>query len=304
VHVYFGPDAVEDAATVRRISVGDAFLALKEGFDDFRAMPSHLFFLAIFYAAAGIVLTYISSFGGALQLAFPLAAGFALVGPFLAVGLYELSRRRELGLEVSVFDSFIVANSPALPSIACLGLALLGIFAAWIATAQALYVGLYGPDAPASAVRFLQDVISTDRGWLLIGLGGGIGILFAAFVLFISVISFPLLLDRDVGLVPAVQASVKLSRESPLAVFAWGAIVAGLMILGSLPLFIGLAVVMPVLGHGSWRFYRRAIKRDPAHEHPSVWPKVARKPAKYYSTPHSVIFPIPQKPEEVAADRG
>ncbi len=295
IHVYFGPDARDAPLGIRKIGVSDAFGALAEGFEDFQAMPTHLIFLAIFYVAAGIVLTALSSFGGALQLVFPLAAGFALVGPFMAIGLYELSRRRELGLSVSRSDAFVVANSPALPSLACLGLALVAIFAAWIATAQALYVWLYGADAPTSAYAFLNDVLTSERGWLLIGLGGGIGFLFAAFVLCISVISFPLMLDRDVGLVPAVAASLRFSAINPLAVATWGAIVAGLLILGALPLFVGLAVVMPVLGHATWRFYRRAIQRDPAHEQHPAWPNVAKRPARYYSTPHSVIFPLPQR---------
>jgi len=298
IHVYFGPDALASPPVVRKIGVPDAVAALKEGFDDFLAMPSHLLFLAIFYVGAGIALTALSTFGGALHLVFPLAAGFALVGPFLAVGLYELSRRRELGLEVRPSDALIVANSPALPSLACLGLALVAIFFVWIAVAQALYVWLYGPTAPTSATAFLGDVLSTHRGWLLIVLGGGIGFLFAAFVLCVSVVSFPLMLDRDVGLVPAVASSLRVSRDNPLAVAAWGAIVAALLILGALPLFIGLAVAMPVLGHGTWRFYRRAIERDPAHEQSPAWPKVAVKPPRYYATPHSVIFPLPQRDEE------
>jgi uncharacterized membrane protein len=279
---------------VRKIGLSDAFAALREGFDDFRAMPSHLAFLVIFYVGAGIVLTSLSTFAGALQLIFPLAAGFALVGPLLAVGLYELSRRRELGLQVSPADAFVVANSPALPSIACLGLALVAIFAAWIAVAQGLYSWLYGSEAPASALAFLRDVLSTDRGWLLIAWGGGLGFLFAALTLCVSVVSFPLMLDRDTGLIPAVQASLRVASQNPLAVAAWGAIVAFLLVLGALPLFIGLAIVMPVLGHGTWHFYRRAIERDPAHEHPAEWPKVSVKPASYYAKPHSVIFPLPQ----------
>ena len=298
IHVYFGPDALTAPPVVRKLRVSDAFAALAEGFDDFLAMPSHLIFLAIFYVGAGIALTALSSLGGALHLVFPLAAGFALVGPFLAIGLYELSRRRELGLDVRLSDAFIVANSPALPALATLGLALAAIFAAWITSAQALYVWLYGPAPPASALAFLGDVVSSDRGWLLIGIGGGVGFLFAALVLCITVVSFPLMLDRDVGLVPAVATSLRVSRTNPVAVATWGAIVAVLLFLGALPMFIGLALVMPVLGHATWRFYRRAVERDPAHEQHPRWPDVAKKPAHYYATPHSVLFPLPQSREE------
>ncbi len=300
LHVYYGPDAQDAPVALRRIGVSDAFAALREGFDDFRAMPSHLAFLAIFYVGAGIVLTSLSSFGGALQLVFPLAAGFALVGPFFAIGLYELSRRRELGSDVSYADAFVVANSPALPSIICLGLGLVALFAAWTAVAEELYVWLYGPAAPTSAAEFLGDVISSSRGWLLIALGGGVGFLFALATLCLTIISFPLMLDRDVGLVPAIEASLRLCRTSPMAVATWGAIVAGLLILGCIPLFIGLALVMPVLGHGTWRFYRRAVERDPAHEHPATWPDPHQRPASYHATPHSLIFPLPQRQEDAA----
>jgi uncharacterized membrane protein len=298
LHVYYGPDALSAPVVVRKIGVSDALAALREGFEDFRAMPSHLAFLAVFYVGAGIVLTSLTSFGGALQLVFPLAAGFALVGPFFAIGLYELSRRRERGLSVSFADAFVVANSPALPSIICLGLGLVAIFAAWTTIAEELYVWLYGPAAPTSAAEFLQDVFSTSRGWLLITVGGGIGFLFALATLCLTIVSFPLMLDRDVGLVPAIETSLRLCRTSPMAVATWGLIVAGLLILGSIPLFIGLALVMPVLGHGTWRFYRRAVEPDPAHEHPATWPKVELKPASYHATAHSLIFPLPQPPQE------
>jgi len=295
LHVYFGRDALEAPPVVRKLHPSDAFAALAEGFDEFRAMPSHLVFLAIFYVGAGIALTAMSSFGDALQLVFPLASGFALVGPFLAVGLYEMSRRRELGAPFRLADAFVVANSPALPSLACLGLALIAVFAAWIASAQAIYGSLYGTAAPASAASFFSDVFSTDRGMLLIGLGCGVGLVFAVLVLSLTVVSFPLLLDRDVGLVPAVATSLRVTAANPLAVATWGLIVAGLLVLGALPLFIGLAVVMPVLGHATWRFYRRAVERDPAHEHPATWPNLKLRPANYYATPHSVLFPPPQR---------
>ena len=303
-HVYIGPDGLAARPTVRKISVRDCFAALAEGFDDFRAMPSHLAFLGAFYVFGGIVLTYLGSFANLLQLVFPVAAGFALVGPFLAIGLYEMSRRREAGADASWRDAFAVLRSPALPAIAVLGLLMLAIFAAWIGCAEGLYVWLYGPNPPVSAMGFLSDVVSTSRGWLLIGVGGFVGFCFAVLSLCISVTAFPLLLDRDVGLAPAVGASLQVAWENPVPVAVWGLIVAAGLVLGSLPLFIGLAIVMPILGHATWRFYRRAIVRDPAHEHPAQWPSEPMgRPARYHATAHSFLFPWPEDEPEDAGSR-
>ncbi len=267
-HVYFGPKAFESPIEVRSISVSDCFAALREGFADFLATPSHVVFLGVFYALAGLALAALSSFGSALQLVFPLAAGFALLGPLFAVGLYELSRRREAGVTPSWRAAFAPFGSPALPSIIMLGLFLLALFALWIGTAQYLYTSLYGPKAPAAAGPFLHDVLTTSRGHTLIFVGCAVGFCFAALSLMISVVSFPLMLDRDVGLAPAIVASGRLARENPGPVALWGVIVVALLVIGSLPLFIGLAVVMPVLGHATWRFYRRAIVRAPSDEVP------------------------------------
>ena len=266
-HVNFGPDALAPVE-LRKIGPRDCFAALREGLDDFVATPTHVAFLGLFYVLGGIALAALSSFGNALQLVFPFAAGFALVGPFFAVGLYELSRRRERGLPTALHDAFAVFRSPALPSIVALGFYLFVIFALWIGVAQFMYVQLYGPNPPAAALPFLEDVLTSSRGWLLILLGGLIGLCFAALALCISVISFPLMLDRDVGLAPAMAASTRLARENPGAIALWGLIVAAALVIGSLPLFLGLAVVMPVLGHATWRLYRRAVQRDPAHEVP------------------------------------
>ena len=263
-HVYFGPEALAAPPKVRRIGPEDCLAALREGFDDFLAVPTYPAFVGLFYAVAGIAIVAMSSLTSALQLIFPLAAGFALIGPFVAIGLYEMSRRRDRGLAVRGRDALAVLRSPALPSILALGLVLLMIFAAWIFAAELIYVWLYGPNPPAAALPFLADVLTTARGWTLIVLGGLIGFCFAALALCISVVSFPLMLDRDVGLIPALETSVRVARENPLAVALWGLIVAVALALGSLPLFLGLAVVMPVLGHASWRLYRKSIVRDPA----------------------------------------
>ena len=280
--VYFGPEAVAATPRVRRISAGDCFSALKEGLDDFLAMPTYPVFVGLFYAVAGIALFAMTSFGNALHLAFPLAAGFALIGPFVAIGLYEMSRRRERELAVRGRDAFTVLRSPALPSILAFGLVLLAIFAAWIFAAELIYVWLYGPNPPAAANSFLRDVLTTGRGWTLIVVGGLVGFCFAALTLAISVVSFPLMLDRNIGFVPALEASWRVTLANPLSVALWGLIVAVALILGSLPLFFGLAVVIPVLGHATWRLYRKAIERDPAHELPieaPLHPDVTRNPA-------------------------
>jgi uncharacterized membrane protein len=281
-HVYFGPEALAATPRVRRIGPEDCFSALKEGLDDFFSMPTYPLFVGLFYAVAGIALFAMTSLGNALHLAFPLAAGFALIGPFVAIGLYEMSRRRERGLVVRGRDAFTVLRSPALPSILAFGLLLLAIFAAWIFAAELIYVSLYGPNPPAGAIPFLQDVLSTSRGWALIALGGLVGFCFAAIALAISVVSFPLMLDRDLGLVPALEASLRVTRANPLAVAFWGLIVAVGLVLGSLPAFFGLAVVIPVLGHATWRLYRKAVERDPGHEVPiegPLNPDVTRNPA-------------------------
>jgi uncharacterized membrane protein len=281
LHVYFGPDAVAATPRLRRLSGDDCFSALKEGIGDFFAMPTYPVFVGLFYAVAGIALFAMTSFGNALQLAFPLAAGFALIGPFVAIGLYEMSRRRERGLSVRGRDAFTVLRSPALPSILAFGLLLLAIFAAWILAAELIYVWIYGPNPPASATSFFRDVLTTDRGVMLVVVGVLVGFCFAAIALAISVVAFPLMLDRDLGLVPALAASLRVTQANPLAVALWGLIVAAALVLGSLPLFFGLAVVMPVLGHATWRFYRKAIERDPAHEAPiegPLNPDVTRNP--------------------------
>jgi len=269
-HDYFGADALLESPKFRRIEPRDCFAALAEGFDDVLAMPTYPAFVGLFYVLAGVTLISLSSIANALQLALPLTAGFALVGPFVAVGLYEMSRRRELGMDATWRDAFAVRRSPALPSILALGLVLMAIFAAWIEAAQLLYAHIYNPRPPVAAMPFFLEVLTSGRGWLLIVLSGVIGFCFAALALCISVVSFPLMLDRDVGLVPAVAASLRVSRENPAAVALWGLLVAVALVVGSLPLFLGLAVVMPALGHSTWRFYRRAIERDRSDELPNV----------------------------------
>jgi uncharacterized membrane protein len=241
---------------VRRIDVSDLKYALGKGREDFLTMPSSLFFLALIYPIVGIGLVV----GSPLPLIFPLMSGFALVGPFAAIGLYEISRRRELGLDISWKDALDVGRSDAIVSILSLGLVLLVIFALWALTAQLLYVWLIGTAPPQSFPQFLATVLGTLQGWKLIVLGIVIGFAFAVAVLSISVVSFPLLLDRDVGVRVAIETSVKAVLTNPLTMAVWGATIAAHLMIGFMLLFVGLSVTVPVLGHATWHLYRRVVE--------------------------------------------
>jgi uncharacterized membrane protein len=265
-HVIAGADEIPAHPNVRKISPRDLTEALSRGFDDFWAMPSHLLFLGLIYPIAGACLAAFTFTNNALPLLYPLASGFALLGPLAAIGLYEISRRREMGLEPTWQDAFNVLRSPSTPAIIALGVILLVIFLAWMTTARMLYESLFGYAAPESYSRFINEVLTTSEGLRLILLGNVLGFIFAVVVLSIRVISFPLLLDRDVGLAVAIQTSIRAVMANPLTMALWGLIVAGGLLLGSLPVFVGLAVVMPVLGHATWHLYRRIVEPPPPQE--------------------------------------
>jgi uncharacterized membrane protein len=257
------PEAARGAPlpAVRQIAPADLKDALVRGLDDFAAYRSDVLFLCIVYPLAGLVLAWAAFGYDLLPLLFPLASGFALIGPVAAVGLYEMSRRREQGLEITWADAFGVVRAPAFGAILVLGLVLLAIFLAWLAVAQGIYMATLGPEPPASLGSFARDVLTTGAGWAMIVIGCGVGFLFAVLVLTISVVSFPLLLDRDVGLYTAVATSVRAVLANPETMAFWGLIVAGGLVLGSLPLLLGLIFVMPVLGHATWHLYRKVVPR-------------------------------------------
>lgn len=263
LHMLAGSDASPARPVVRKIATSDLKDALAKGIDDFRAFPTHAIFLSIIYPIIGLILAGLTLSYDVLPRLFPLAAGFALIGPFAAISLYELSRQRELGLDVSWRDAFGARRSPSTDGIIALGLLLLIIFFLWIAAAEAIYIANVGYAPAVSIPDFLRQIFTTPAGWRLIIVGNGVGFLFAAAVLTISIVSFPLLLDRDVGAVVAVRTSVQAVLKNPRTIAIWGFVVAALLVIGSLPLFIGLAVVMPVLGHSSWHLYRKLVEPDP-----------------------------------------
>jgi uncharacterized membrane protein len=260
-HVIAGADARPVFPVVRKIGLRDLWDALAAGIDDFKAMPSHVVFIGLIYPILGIVITRMAMGADTLALVFPLAAGFALIGPFAAIGLYEMSRRREQGLDLSWWHAFDVLHSPSIGAIAGLAILLTLIFLGWLGSAQAIYQLLFGLAPPESIMQFAHTVLTTPVGWKLIIWGNAVGFLFAVWVLTISVVSFPLLLDRDVGAAVAITTSAKAVLKNPVTMAIWGLIVAILLVLGSLLFFFGLAVVVPVLGHATWHLYRRVVER-------------------------------------------
>lgn len=244
---------------VRRISMADLRDALRRGVDDMGAIRDDVLFIGLIYPIAGIVLAAVAFNYNLLIMLFPLASGFAILGPVAATGLYEMSRRREQGEHVSWLDAMKVFSSPAIGSIVGLGLILLAIFGVWLAVAYQIGVATLGADTPPTLRMFMESVFLSSASPALIVGGVGVGFLFAALAFAISVVSAPLLLDRDLGLWIAIKTSFKAVRMNLGVMVVWAAIIAALLVLGSIPALVGLIVVVPILGHASWHLYRQMV---------------------------------------------
>lgn len=245
---------------INHIRFGDLFEVLGKGFDDFRENPSHMVFLCIFYPIIGLMLVRLTFGYDILPLLFPLVAGFALIGPLAALGLYEISRRKEAGEDVSWRHAFNVFYAPSIWSIVILGGFLMAIFFAWLLTADLIYSSLFGTYQAKSGGEFIHKVFNSPEGMQLIILGNSAGFLFAFFVFLISAVSFPMLLDRNVSTLTAVITSIRAVYHNPITMLGWGLIIAVSLFAGAVPLFIGLVVIMPILGHATWHLYRKVVR--------------------------------------------
>lgn len=259
-HIIAGATDSDAMPVVRRLGLQDLRDVLRLGWEDFSAAPSFAIFLIAIYPVVGFFAARMVLGYDILPLLFPLMAGFALVGPIAGLGLYEMSRLREMGIEPTFPKVLELRHSPSFGAIIFLGLLLMVIFLCWLAVAQTIYVATFGYAPAASIPNFIGRVLTTPEGWLLIVLGNGIGALFAVATFAISVVSFPMLLDRDCGAATAMLTSFRVVLANPVTMAMWGVIVAISLALGSIPLFFGLAVALPVLGHATWHLYRRAVE--------------------------------------------
>jgi uncharacterized membrane protein len=244
---------------VRKITPEDLGDALRRGIADVGAFRDDILFIGVIYPLAGLLLAALFANDDLLPMIFPLASGFALLGPVAAIGLYEMSRRREKGDHVTWLSAFGVLKSPAVESILGLGAILLALFFVWLGVAWQIYLATLGGAKPQTISAFEESVFTTAGGWSMIAAGFGVGFLFAAVAFVISAVSFPLLLDRDVTIRAAVGASFRVVRENFAVMALWGLIVAVSLALGSLPGLVGLIFVVPMLGHATWHLYRKLI---------------------------------------------
>jgi uncharacterized membrane protein len=244
---------------VRRLGLTDLRAALSEGAHDVGAFRDDVLFVGIVYPIAGLLLAAAAFNANLLMMLFPLASGFAILGPVAASGLYEMSRRRDQGEHVTWLDALRVFSSPAIGSIAVMGLVLLALFGLWLVAAYQIGVTTLGPETPPTLTMFLQQVFRSAASAPLILGGIGAGFLFAVLAFAIGVVTVPILLDRDVGLRIAILTSLKVVATNPGTMAVWAAIIAGLLALGSIPALVGLILVVPLLGHASWRLYQRAV---------------------------------------------
>ncbi len=246
------------APAIRKIAVSDLFVALRKGYADFAAYRSDVVVLCLVYVVAGLVIASLTLGQGLLPMLFPLASGFAILGPLFGVGLYEMSKRREQGTKASWTNAFAVTGEEGFTAIVILGALLITIFLVWLAAAYFIFRLTMNPTTAQSAPRFFTAVFTTPSGYALMIIGCGVGFLFALLALCLGIISFPMLLDNGrIGLENALAASFRAVARNPVPLALWGLIVAGLLLLGTLPFFLGLVVVLPVLGHGTWHLYRR-----------------------------------------------
>lgn len=243
---------------VRPIKAVDIAEALGQGLRDFQAMPLFGLAFGALYAGGGIVIVLCLTALGMVYLAYPLAAGFALIGPFVAIGLYEVSRRREAGQKATISGIWSTIRSRS--ELGWMAFVTLFVFVIWMYQVRLLIALLLGLNASFSSLHeFITVVLTTNEGLLFLAIGNAVGAALSLILFSLTVVSFPLLLDREVDFVTAMVTSVRAVVASPLPMIGWAALIVVLLIVSALPWFLGLLVTLPVLGHATWHLYRRIV---------------------------------------------
>lgn len=263
------PIGAEAPVTIRHIDISDIRASLRDGWRDFDEKRGDILVVGFLYPVIGLVVAALALNDQFVPLAFPLCAGLSLLGPAVAVGFYELARRRERG-EESDWSHFLDGFRRNGASIVLATLVLASLFLLWLAAAWLLYGWAFGASsstlwsfdrANVTLPDFLAHLFTTREGWMLILFGNLVGAGFAIAALALSVVTFPMLVDRPVDVGTAFGASLRAFAANWKTLIGWGVIIGALLVLGSIPAFIGLAVVLPVLGYATWHLYTRMVPR-------------------------------------------
>lgn len=246
---------------VRMITVTDLRWALAEGWSDFREKRGDILLIGFIYPVVGLLAAWFALNGELTPLLFPLIAGLSLLGPTVATGFYELARRREQGLESGWTHFFDAWRGPAGRQLLLATLALALLFVCWVGTAWRLYQMGFGYNQDVGLAGFLTSLFTTAEGWRLIMIGNLVGFGFAVVALATSVVTFPMLVDKPVHVGTAIATSFRATARNPGMIALWGLIVALLLAIACIPLFVGLAVALPVLGYATWHLYTRLVER-------------------------------------------
>lgn len=245
--------------TIRKPGLGDMNEALHLGIADWRACHTEVPMLALLAPVAAIMLAAVVTAPSLMPFVFPVCAGFALLGPMATIWFAALSRVREQTGSASAEEAAKIFDTHRRITIQNLGLTAIGIYLLWVATAAYIYFNTLGAAGPATGLSFFSTVLTTRAGWEMTITGCIIGAVFAVIMLGIGLVSFPLALDRDISTARALATAFSAMAQNPGVIFIWGALVAGLLFLGSIPALLGLALVMPILGHSTWHMYRRLV---------------------------------------------
>lgn len=253
--------AAHEVSPVRNITGADLSWALKQGWADFREKRGDLLLVPLIYPVVGLLAAAFAWNDRLFPLLFPLVAGLSILGPAVAAGFYELAKRREAGRDSSWFHFLDPLRGSSRMPILVLTAVLAGLFLAWLAAAWAIYGATLGQLGPSTPSEFLRDLFSTQEGLRMILLGNLAGAAFAVATLCVSVASFPMVVDKPVDALAAIQTSIAAVAKNPMTMIRWGITVVAILALGALPLFVGLAVALPVLGYSTWHLYTRVVAR-------------------------------------------
>lgn len=244
---------------VNQVRAEDIKAALRAGFADFRARPVMSGFFGLFYAIVGILFLWCLVWLGKIWMLVPAGVAFPLVAPFAAAGLYEMSRRRQVGEDFGWREILTVMANQRKREMGWMAFVTLFVLWIWFYQFRTVLVIVLQNASFSDLAGFAHVVFYTAEGWTFLAIGTCVGALLSAVLFSVTVVAMPMLLDREMDFITAMITSVRVVRENPVVMLGWAAIISVTMVLSLVPAFLGLVVTLPILGHTTWHLYQRAV---------------------------------------------